>query len=162
MSQRRATRMPRIVPLAFMTVTFCTSGYSRTIHVDPNDPAVFATIQAAIDDANDGDTVLVAPGTYSGDGNRDIFVLEKAITIRSESGPRNCIIDCRDNQSRMHIGFGLFNGYNPTPGMPVVDGFTITGARGMHAGGISCSGGSPCIANCIIIGNISETGHNLR
>jgi hypothetical protein len=121
-------------------------------------PTDYPTIQAAVDAAKDGDTVLVAPGTYTGDGNRDILVLKKAITVRSEGGPRNCIIDCRDSASRMHMGFELLNGYNPTPGMPVVDGFTITGARGMHGGGISCSGGSPRIMNCIIVGNTADTG----
>ena len=39
----------------------------RTITVDDDGPADFSTIQAAIDDSNDGDTVLVADGTYTGD-----------------------------------------------------------------------------------------------
>ena len=43
----------------------------------------YPTIQAAIDDANDFDTVIVLPGTYTGAGNRDIDFLGKAITVRS-------------------------------------------------------------------------------
>lgn len=41
-----------------------------------------ATIQAAIDAAADGDTVLVAPGTYVGD-----YVLNRVLTLQSTDGP---------------------------------------------------------------------------
>ena len=32
-------------------------------------PSQYPTIQAAIDDCNDGDVVIVEPNTYTGDGN---------------------------------------------------------------------------------------------
>lgn len=35
-----------------------------------------------------GDTIVVLPGTYTGEGNRDIDLLGKAITIKSED-PEN-------------------------------------------------------------------------
>ncbi|MBN2588373.1 MAG: hypothetical protein JXA96_00805, partial [Sedimentisphaerales bacterium] len=66
----------------------------RIIYVDYDCPADFNNIQAAIDDANDGDIVLVAPGTYTGEGNRDIDFMGKAITVKSEYGPESCIIQC--------------------------------------------------------------------
>jgi len=56
---------------------------ARTITVDDDAPADFNNIQAAIIDANDGDTVEIQPGTYTGPGNRDIDFLGKAITVRS-------------------------------------------------------------------------------
>jgi hypothetical protein len=52
-------------------------------------------IQAGIDAAVDGDTVLVASGTYTGTGNRDIDFKGKAIVVMSESGPENTIIFCQ-------------------------------------------------------------------
>jgi hypothetical protein len=45
---------------------------ARTITVDDDGPADFNNIQAAINDANHGDTIIVADGTYTGLGNRDI------------------------------------------------------------------------------------------
>jgi hypothetical protein len=123
---------------------------ARTITVDG--PADFKTIQAAINDANDGDTVLVADGTYTGDGNRDINFWGKAITLRSENGPEKCIIDCQGSEAQPHQGF-LFL-HNGEDSNSVLDGFTITnGYHPVSGGGIVCSSVSPTIQNCIITNN---------
>lgn len=63
-------------------------------------PKEYSTIQAAINAAADGDTVMVADGVYTGDGNRNIDFKGKAITVMSENGPENCIIDCQGQISR--------------------------------------------------------------
>ena len=72
----------------------------RVIHV----PADSATIQAGINGAVDGDTVLVADGIYTGNGNRDIEFEGKAILLMSENGPENCVIDCEGNYQDQHRG----------------------------------------------------------
>ena len=75
---------------------------AETINVDANGSVDFNNIQAAINAAFDGDTVLVADGTYTGDGNRDIDFLGKAIMVRSENWPENCVIDCEGTSSDQH------------------------------------------------------------
>jgi pectin methylesterase-like acyl-CoA thioesterase len=89
-----------LAAIAFvLTLSLTAATYGRTIYVNNNRPADFATIQAAIDDANDGDVILVAPGTYTGDGNRDIDFKGKAVTLKSEAGPESCIIQCGGQHS---------------------------------------------------------------
>jgi len=46
--------------------------------------------------ANTGDTVWVADGTYTKEGNKNLTWSGKHITVRSLNGPSNCIIDCQN------------------------------------------------------------------
>ncbi|NIP24463.1 MAG: hypothetical protein GWN67_06500 [Phycisphaerae bacterium] len=118
----------------------------RTITVGLGAGYDFNTIQAAIDDAYDGDTIIVADGTYTGDGNRDIDFLGKAITLRSENGPENCIIDCNGTLAEKHRGFHFHSGEDHNS---VVCGFTITNGYAERGGAIFCVSSSPTLTNCI-------------
>jgi hypothetical protein len=118
-------------------------------------PGQYATIQAAINAAQNGDTVIVADGIYTGSGNRDIDFLGKAITVRSASGPVNCIIDCAPG---IHRGFRFHSGEAESS---VLDGLTIRNGDAPQeeeclssGGGILCRDGSgPTIRNCILLQN---------
>jgi hypothetical protein len=102
----------------------------------------------------DGDTVLVADGTYTGDGNRDIDFLGKAIVVMSENGPEVTIIDCEGDSLDPHRGFYF---HNEEGSGSVVWGFTIIngyspiyiGGGGMYIGFFS----SPTVSNCTFSGN---------
>ena len=120
------------------------SGYTFTIHVPGDQPTIQAGIRAAVD----GDTVLVADGTYSGDGNRDINFWGKAIIVMSESGPDSTILDCEYLED--HRGFYFHDGEDFRSR---VTGFTIKNGNTNNGGGIYCEASSPTITNCIITGN---------
>jgi parallel beta-helix repeat protein len=135
--------------LLIVAVLCCVNtAIAATLHV----PSQYPTIQAGIDAANNGDTILVADGIYTGAGDKNLTWNgdEKHLTVKSENGPENCIIDC-ENDGR---GF-CFNesGQNNND---VIDGLTIRNGTGEYGGGIRCYYSSPTITNCIIRGNITN------
>jgi parallel beta-helix repeat protein len=110
------------------------------------------TIQAGIGAAVPGDAVLVADGTYSGAGNRNLDFGGKSITVQSASGnPAMCIIDCHGGR-----GFYLHSGETAA----AVAGFTIhsgqvfyTSPGSGNGGGVYCKSCNVSFTNCIISGN---------
>ena len=112
------------------------------------------TIQLAIDGAANGDTISIPDGIYTGPGNRDVHFNGKAITVRSENGPDNCVIDCDGTEGGVdHRGF-CFN--HNEDANSVLDGITITNGYCIIGGGIWCYYSSPTIINCIIRGNTAN------
>jgi predicted outer membrane repeat protein len=109
-----------------------------------------ATFQKGIDTAADGDTVLVADGTYSGTGNFNIKLWGKKIIVRSANGPTACVIDCNDQGRAFVLDWGETSD-------SVIDGFTIldgnTNATYSYGGGMLCQGAAPIIRNCIFKSN---------
>jgi subtilisin family serine protease len=125
-------------------------------------PSQYPTIQEGIDNCWPGYTVWVTDGTYTGEGNRDIEFRGKAITVRSENGPENCVIDCRGTETEPHRGF-LFHAYEGSDS--ILSGFTIingyapgepTLAVEGTGDAILCIYAGPRIQDCIIRSNRSS------
>lgn len=140
--------------LIFFTSISISIATGATINV----PKDYPTIQLGIDAAANGDTVLVAPGTYV----ENIDFMGKAVTVRSSGGKWITVIN--GNKSRSVVTFNSFEGSGS-----VLDGFTLTngkgtfcsygpGYNGYFGGGIICSGSSPVIINNNITKNTVDWG----
>jgi hypothetical protein len=115
-----------------------------------NVPAGQPTIQAGVDAASNGDTVLVAAGTYTGAGNFNIDTDGKSITIKSAGGAAATIIDMTgaSSNSPQHA-FDIHGGETVT-----ISGFTIK--NGYFANGaITVADSNVTITQCIFTANKS-------
>jgi len=147
MARKVNLRLMIVAVLGFLSLS------GLTLAVELYVPSEYGTIQAAIDDANDGDAVIVADGTYTGVGNKNLDFSGRAITVRSENGPEFTIIDCEGE------GRGLY--FHSTEDQnSVVDGFTITNGKAFSidtiaedGGGVLCFESSPKIVNCTFRNN---------
>ena len=113
-------------------------------------PASYPNIQAAIDDAVDGDTIRIADGIYSGPGNFDMQwdASSKHLVIMSANGRDQCIVDCMGEGRAFFLGSG--QDYRD-----VIEGLTITGGLGSGSAGgaILIDTTSPRILNCLFTDN---------
>jgi hypothetical protein len=120
-----------------------------------------ATIQMAIDSCTHGDTVLLADGIYTGDGNRDLDLRGRRILLQAEHGPEYSIIDCQGSSGNYHRGI---TSTNPADTACIIDGLTIRGGYGPYHSGTPCGGAilcsisSPEFINCILAGNTATLG----
>ena len=109
------------------------------------------TIQAAIDAYINRNEVVVASGTYSGSGNKDLDPGGKAILLWSSDGAETTIIDCENS------GRGIYCSSIAGPGA-LIKGFTIINGNASPDGGaIYCESSIVTIENCIIEDNSSDT-----
>lgn len=117
-------------------------------------PSQYATIQEAVQAAQSGDSVIIADGIYTGTGNKNIDFDGKPITVRSENGAENCIIEIDQDYAR---GF-IFN--SGETGDSIVRGLTIrNGSFPLNSGGaINCIGTSPVITECVFTNNFAMFG----
>jgi predicted outer membrane repeat protein len=126
---------------------------AAVIHVGPGDD--YTQIQAAIDAAQNGDTVLVAPGLYI----ESISYRGKAITVASEAGATATTIQGAGSST---VLFATHEGADA-----VLEGFTVTGGSGTSSGGpslgggILCDGSSPSVRDCVVQGNSADAGGGL-
>jgi hypothetical protein len=143
--------------LSTLLIILATSSpFATVIHVPGDQP----TIQEGIFYASESDTVLVAPGVYTGYRNRDIDFYGRNIVLKSEAGPEVTIIDCQATETDRHRGVAFSHGETSAA---VLDGFTIRGGYApwwavdefSTGGGILCDNNS----NPTIIDNIIYDNH---
>jgi|GEM_PF-2546093 len=126
-----------------------------------NVPSDQATIQAAVNIATEGDTVLVAPGTYTGDGNRRVILSATNIVIMAQGDPESTVIDCQGTESDHQWAFLLPFGNDTTT---VIKGFTITNAYSVwDTAAVTAMQSSVTLRDCRIVNNHNKgfTGNGI-
>ena len=144
----------RLIPKIVSFIAAC-AGFFLTLNTleaaEIRVPSEEPTIQAAINVAVNGDTVLVAPGTYQ----ETINFRGKAITVASTDGPEVTIID--GNRAGPVVTFASGEGR-----ASVLTGFTVQNGNTVfpfaEGGGITIQRSSPTISANMIINNTGCDG----
>jgi parallel beta-helix repeat protein len=105
-------------------------------------PDDYAKIQYAVDNAGAGDTIIVRDGTYIENINVD-----KRLTIKSENGSENCIIQAADPGNSV---------FEVTADHVNISGFTAKGTTAAYTAGIYLNNGN----HCYIANNVASKNRN--
>jgi hypothetical protein len=131
---------------------------AATLTVDWQGTGDYTTIQAALNAATNGDTIVVLPSAGSPYGAYQENVLFPAaeITLRSTDPDnpavvRDTVIDGRAAASTVQFAQG-------TPAAAVLAGFTIYNGAAEYGGGIYCCLADPTIRNCVLTLNNGYRG----
>ena len=135
-----------ILATGMATVTKQSQAIGRTWHIANDGSGDAPTIQAGVDSAGAGDTVLVGQGTYV----ENINNLGKTIYFLSENGPEATILDGGSLGSVIWISDGNVH----------IEGFTIQNGLNDFGGGVRIVGvppspGTVTIKNNIIRNNVA-------
>ncbi len=134
--------LPRLRRAAALIVLI---GAAPTFAAELHVPAQFATIQAAIDAANNADEIIVDDGVYA----EAIDFTGKMISVRSVNGPDTTTVNA----------FGLNAPVVTMIGVPAgaeLTGFTLTGGHGLDSkfsdlgGGVYLQDSSPIVRDCVL------------
>lgn len=168
--------------MVFFLSSLAPEGFAATITVDPSGGGDHTDIQAALDAAGDGDTVLVRPGEYvlrmpldfnrlRDPGDPDEGVPPEGPPLKNLTvvgdGPADTVVlrmgTPLDGGRASVVVFRC--GEGPSS---VLDGFTLTGGSGfltsensLAGGGICCIRSSPTIRRCIVSHNEADIGGGL-
>ena len=143
--------------LGFCSVLLSALVHGQIIHVPADQP----TIQAGINAAADGDTVLVDPGTYIENVNfngKNITVASLFLTTLDTSYISQTIIDANENGTAVIINTGE-DSTTLLCGFTIQNGYSIDWDGG---GGIYCEDSSPKLKHLIIRNNSARLSGGIR
>jgi len=135
-----------VLLLVLVPFFFASTASATTWHVPGDAP----TIQAGIDSATAGDTVLVACGTYFEHG----VSMKSGVCVRSVTGEPDCVTVDAEQLDRVFICEGVGDAAS-------IEGITITGGllpQNDIGGGILCLDSDLAISDCCITQNQAGGG----
>lgn len=135
---------------------------AATYHV----PSEHPTIQAALDLSTVGDTVLVAPGTYSdysifNNQSAIVAIIPDGVSVVSEAGPELTVIDLAPLEG-VGADAGAFGHFGHTSGLTVIDGFSVVGFPPRSSGVSGSYSEQVEIRNCVFEADVPPSPNVLR
>ena len=125
--------------------------HAATIYIKPDGTGDQPTIQAGVNLAFSGDTILLAAGTFVGAGNKDVS-FGKDLVVTSESGAAVTIIDCEGSGRGFNYQLGESDA-------SVLQAITIrNGNPGGSGGAVFCVNTSPSFLGCVFESNTGLGG----
>jgi predicted outer membrane repeat protein len=139
--------------IAFVYIALCAAvltpaviSRADTITVDWAGGGDYLTIQEGIDAAGNDDVVAIAPGTYTGAGNRGLTWYSKNLTIEAESGLGTVTIDGGGVDRAFYLHSTGVDTTTVIRNLIIENGYSGDYSEG---GGIIVYNTSPVIDNCI-------------
>ncbi len=111
-------------------------------------PLDHSTLQAAVNAAQECDTILVAPGTY-----QESLDIDKPLVILSESGPEVTRLEAPYFQRVMSVSADIL-----LDGFTIMNGYAFGSFPSGNGGGIYADNASMTIRNCTIKGCFANQG----
>ena len=153
--------MARLTIAVGVLAVLVSASPAATIRVDVNGQGDYTTIQEGIDASASGDTVLILPGTYTGEQNRSLNFGGRLISLIGEAGREATTIDCQ-SAGRAFV-FDTGETWDA-----LVQGITVRNGSGTNGGGVWASGSSPRFFRCTFencsgeFGGVFYLGHQSR
>jgi predicted outer membrane repeat protein len=150
--RREGSVLGRLSALGVLiTVAAAGGAFASTYVVDIGGTGDYTEIQPALTAAATGDTVLVMPGTYTGENNTILNFGGEDIVLRAAGRARSVTIDCQGSR----YAFWFANGESPAA---TVEGITVTNGYESSGGAVHCSESSPTFIDCTFSNCLAEYG----
>ena len=134
--------MPRSLVTLFALLCLAATATAATLHVSADGSGEYATIQAALNAAADGDVIELGPGTYAGWGNYNLEFYDD-VTLRGTGDPALTVLDARPGRA--------FNLAEETGG--TVENLTVRFGSGTDGGAVYTGWGTYTFRDCRFLDN---------
>jgi len=114
--------------------------------VDGNGGGDFLRIQPAVNNASDGDEIIVMPGTYTRNSSPVVDISNKSLWIHSSDGPEVTIISGEGVRQCMTLEYSD----------STIEGFTIQDGVHSIVGGMFVFASDATISDCVFVNNEGE------